>query len=118
MSKILEKAAAKCLNQHLTDNGLHEELQLAYKPLHSTETALMRVQHDITSSLAGSSGVLLVLLDLSAAFDTIDASILLKTMNDHRGISGSALTSFSSYMSNHTQRMEIGSDTSDECPHL
>ena len=78
MSKNLEKVAAKHLIQHLTDNDLHEELQSAYKPLHSTETALMGVQHDITSSLAGSRGVLIVLLDLPAAFDMIDASILLK----------------------------------------
>ena len=71
----------------------------------------MRVQHDITSSLAGSRGVPLVLLDASAAFDTFDAPVLLKTMNDHLGISGSALTCFGSYISDRTQ---IGSDTSDE----
>ena len=76
----------------------------------ATGTALMRVQHDITSSLTGSSGVLLALLDLSAAFHTIDASILFNTMNDHLGISGSALTWFNSYMSDRTQRVHIDSD--------
>ena len=96
MSKILEKAAAKRLIHHLTDNGLHEELQSAYIPQHSTETALMRVQHDITSYLAGSRGVLVVFLELSAAFYTIDPTkdyecILQTTMNDNLGISGSAL---------------------------
>ena len=116
MSKILDKAAAKRLIQHPTDNGLHEELQSAYKPPHSTETALVRLQHDVTSSVAGARGVLLALLDLSAAFDTIDESILLKTMNGHLGISGSALTWFSSYMSDRTQRVQTGSDTSDERP--
>ena len=77
----------------------------------------MRVQHDITSSLAGSSSGILVLMGLSAVFNTNDASILLKTMNDHLGISGSALTWFSSYMSEDlTQRVQIWSDTSDERP--
>ena len=104
------------LFQQLTDNGLHEKLQSAYKPLHSTDIALMRVQYDITSSVAGSSGVLLVLLDLSAAFDTIDASIPLKTINDHFGIFGSALTEFSSYVSDRTQRVQIWTDTSNERP--
>ena len=94
LSKILENVAAKRLVQHLTDNSLHEELQSAYKPLHSTETALMIVQHDITSSLAGSRGVLLVHLNLSAAFDMIDASILLKTMNEQLGISGPYIVQF------------------------
>ena len=76
----------------------------------------MGVQHEITSPLAGSNGVLLVFLDLSAAFDTTDASILLKTMNDHLGISSSVLTWFSSYISDRTQHVQNGSDISDECP--
>ena len=88
---------------------------MAYNPLHSTETALMRVQHDITSSLAGSRGVL-VILNFSASFDMINASILLKTVNDHLGISGAALTWFSSYLSDRIQRVQIGTATSKECP--
>ena len=75
----------------------------------------MRVQHDITSSLAGSRGVLVV-LNFSAAFDMINASILLKTVNDHLGISGSVLTWFSSYLSDRIQRVQIGTTTSKECP--
>ena len=53
---------------------------------------------------------------LSAAFDTIEGFILSKTMNDHLGIPGSALTWFCSCMSDNTQRVQIGSDTSDERP--
>ena len=110
MSKILEEVAAKHLIQYPTDNDLHKELQSTYKPLHSIETALMRVQHNITISLAGSSGVFLLLLDFSAA------SILLKTIDDHLRISGSASTWFSSYMSDRIERMQIGSNTSNERP--
>ena len=53
-------------------NGLHEEYQSAYKMLHNTETALSRVKHDITEALDKNLVMLFVMLDLSAAFDTID----------------------------------------------
>ena len=51
VAKVLEKFAVRRLLDHLTLNGLHEEYQSAYKMLHSTETALLRVQHDISSEL-------------------------------------------------------------------
>ena len=100
------------LVQHLSDNGSHEELQSAYKPRHSTESALMRVQHDITFYLADSRGGL-VLLDLSREFDTVDVAILLKTMLE---ISDVALAWFSSDISDRTQRVRIGTDASEERP--
>ena len=68
------------LSEHLTSNGLYEELQSAYQPLHSTETALMRVQHGIANAMDTNQAALLVLLDMSAAFDTIDANILIDTL--------------------------------------
>ena len=68
------------LEQHLAKNNLHEELQSAYREFHSTETALMKVQNDILQSLDQNNATLLVLLDLSAAFDTIDHSTLLRCL--------------------------------------
>ena len=76
----------------------------------------MRVQYDITSYLADSRSVLLVLLDLSSAFDIVDAAILLETMYSHLGISGAALTRFSSHISDRTQPVRIGTDASEERP--
>ena len=110
---MLEKVAAKRVVQHLSDNGLHEELPSAYKPRHSTESALPRVQHDITWFLADSRDVLLVLLDLYSAFDTVDAAILVETMHSHLGISGAALAWFRSYISGRTQRVRIGTGASE-----
>ena len=77
-AKVMEKIAVQKLSNHLKTNGLHEELQSAYKPLHNTETALMRVQHDIANAMDTNQAALLVLLDMSAAFDTIDANILIR----------------------------------------
>ncbi len=70
--KLIEKTVLARLNEHMTSQGLHEQLQSAYRPQHSTETALMKVQHDITQDLDNGKAVMLVLLDLSAAFDTIN----------------------------------------------
>ena len=59
------------LADHLKENDLYEIFQSAYRQLHSTETALLRVQNDLLQAV-DSEGAILVLLDLSAAFDTID----------------------------------------------
>ena len=69
----------------------------AYKSGHSTETALLSIKNDIHLSLSWGEATALVLLDISAAFDTIDHSTLLSCLQDWFGVSGSALKWFSSY---------------------
>ena len=64
------------LNSYLGENDLLEPLQSAYKTFHSTETALLTVRNDIMLSLDKGENVFLVLLDLSAAFDTVNHSLL------------------------------------------
>ncbi|XP_062616752.1 uncharacterized protein LOC134278448 [Saccostrea cucullata] len=91
LSKILEKVVAKRLDHHLESNYLHDNVQSAYRPCHSTETALLRVHHDIVAALDSGSCVALIMLDLSAAFDVIDHSILINRLEIGFGISGSAL---------------------------
>ena len=71
----------------------------AYRPNHSTETALMRVQHDITKELDQDRGVALVLLDLSVAFDTITTRGVIDTLHQQIGVTGVPLTWFKSYLS-------------------
>ena len=76
LSKVLERVVAARLTNYMTINQLHEPMQSAYRACHSTETALVRVQNDILRTLDQGGAAILVLLDLSAAFDTIDHSIL------------------------------------------
>ena len=64
----------------MPQHGLNEPLQSAYRPRHSTETALMKVQYDISRELDENRGVALVLLDLSAAFDTINTKGVVTTL--------------------------------------
>jgi hypothetical protein len=88
---------------NMTENGLHEALQSAYKKFHSTETALLCVQDALLRALDNHQAAVLVLLDLSAAFDTVDHDILLTTLETHVGITGKALDWFKSYLSSRYQ---------------
>ena len=72
ISKLIERAVATEVNEHVHNNKLGEPLQSAYRPLHSTETVLLRVKNDILCNIDDHKAVALVLLDLSAAFDTVD----------------------------------------------
>ncbi|CAB4034340.1 Hypothetical predicted protein [Paramuricea clavata] len=74
-------------------------LQSAYRRYHSTETALLKVLNDILLSMNSQRVTLLVLLDLSSAFDTIDHGILLERLRSKFGIRGTVLSWFSSYLS-------------------
>ena len=72
LSKLIERIACTQLIDHLKHNKLYETYQSAYRDLHSTETALLQVQNYILEAVDSKGGAILVLLDLSAAFDTID----------------------------------------------
>ena len=72
-------------------NDLDDLFQSAYKNKHSTETTLLMVKNDIEQALDDSNAVFLVMLDLSAAFDTIDHDILMQRLEHGFGIKGTAL---------------------------
>ena len=109
VGKVLEKVAVRRLLDHLTLNGLHEEYQSAYKILHSTETALLRVQHDIASELDKNRAMLFVMLDLSRAFDKIDHEHLLTLLQDEYGELETALSWFRTYLEDRTHCVQVDS---------
>ena len=74
------------LLEHMKENHLLDTLQSAYKKAHSTETALLRVQNDILTSIDQKRGTFLILLDLSAAFDTVDHDLLLSFLENNIGL--------------------------------
>ena len=84
---------------YVSSNGLDEIFQSAYKQSHSTETALVKVFNDIVIDIDRNRTFILLLLDLSAAFDTVDHLILLNRLGNLFGICGSALAWFKSYLS-------------------
>ena len=107
LSKILEKLVAKRLETHLSSHRLHDNLQSAYRTGHSTETALLKVHHDIAEALDRKCMAALVLLDLSAAFDVIDHKILQTRLEHSFGVTGSALSWIKSYLSDRSQCVAI-----------
>ena len=80
ISKILEKVVLTQLQKHLSENDLHEIRQSAYRKNHSTETALLSVVDGLLRNADDRLVSVLALLDLSAAFDTLDHPILLQRL--------------------------------------
>jgi hypothetical protein len=102
VSKILEKCVDHQLSCFLAVTNALPMMQSAYRKNHSTETALLKIHSDICSCVDSSKVVLLGLLDLSAAFDTVDHTILLKRLEKSFGISGTALRWIKSYFQDRT----------------
>ena len=103
LSKILEKAVLHQLSSHLAANHLLTPHQSAYRTGHSTETAILSILDNILTSLDDNKISALLLLDLSAAFDTIDHEILLHRLQHTFGIQGTSLNWFQSYLSERKQ---------------
>ena len=116
ISKATEKADTEQLQHYLTDNDLFPHLQSAYRKHHSCETALLRVLNDLLSTVDAKRDAVLVLFDLSAAFNTIDHNILIQRLKIRYGLSGSVLEWFDSYIHGRNQVIKIGDSKSD--PHL
>ena len=116
ISKILERVIHSRLSDHLQSFSSLCPFQSAYRKHHSTETALLRIYNDLLLSINQKKVSALVLLDLSAAFDTIDHQILLHRLSFNFGLNGSALALLESYLLNRSQSVSIGSHTSSSSP--
>ena len=103
VSKLLERYDARCLLDHMTANNLLGRYQSTIKSHHSTETALVLVQNDIIGALDRRYGVFLVLLDMSAAFDSVNHEILLSRLEYRYGMAGSVLAWMRSYLTDRSQ---------------
>jgi hypothetical protein len=118
ISKILERIIYTRLTNHLNSFPSFTPFQSAYRRYHSTETALLRIQNDLLLACNRQQISALVLLDLSAAFDTIDHSILLERLSSFYGISGNAIALLSSYLLNRTQSVTVNGITTPPSPLL
>ena len=89
-------------------------MQSANKEYHSTETLLTKIHNDIVLNMGKGEVTLLVLLDLSAAFDTIDHNILLKRLMNRYKVQGQALQWFKSYLTQRSQAVCVNDTVSDK----
>ena len=94
LSKLLEKVVVNQLNTHINRSNTSNQYQSVYRKFHSTETAILKTHSDILASKDAGKVTALALLDLSAAFDTIDHTILLSRLDDWFGVTGKALNWF------------------------
>jgi hypothetical protein len=105
LSKIIERAIFIQLSGHLARHDLLPDRQSAYRQNYSTETALLSLRDDLLRATDDGIGTAIVLLDLSAAFDTIDHDVLLDLLNRHCGLTGPALSWFTNSSCQDRQRL-------------
>ena len=112
--KILEKVVHQQLYRYLSNHNLFDVYQSGFRVNHSTKIALIRVVNDVKISTDNHEVSILVLLDLSAAFDTVDHEILLQRLEHCLGLKGTVLHWFSSYLTGRSFSVSIGNYESDE----
>ncbi|KAL5260989.1 hypothetical protein ACHWQZ_G006886 [Mnemiopsis leidyi] len=115
ISKVIEKCVQRQLSQHLEINNLHAKHQSGYRSNHSCETATLTIYNDLLCISDVKSKVILLLLDLSAAFDTVDHEILLSKLRKQFGISGIAFEWFKSYLDGRSFVVTIDRYRSKQC---
>lgn len=98
--KILQCIVASQLHTHFTDNNFLNNSNLAFQ---STETALVKVTNDLLIATDSGSLSILILLDLSPAFDTVDHALLLTHLETVFGVTDTVLNWFKSYLSDRRQ---------------
>ncbi len=116
LSKLLEKVVYSQLISFLNEAKLTEPLQSGFSAQHSTESALLKVFNDILLAVDSGKNTVLLLLDLTAAFDTVDHNILLCRLERLFGIGGIALQWFNSYIRDRTFSVELGKFSSSVAP--
>ena len=113
LSKLLEKIILNQVLEHLEKNHLLNPHQSAYRQGHSCETALLRIVNDLLSGLDDGNISMLAMLDLSAAFDTIDHDILFSRLQNSFGFKDTALNWIISYLTERTQTVCVQDRYSD-----
>ena len=91
ISTNIEKAISTQIHSNLINNDIVDNFQSAYKTGYSCETALLRLYNDIIATFGRGNGAMLVSLDLSAAFDTIDHDNLFCILKKYFGICDNTL---------------------------
>ena len=101
---------------HVESSLNFNRFQSAYRRGFSTETAILRLLSDVRCAVDEKCRSMVVLLDLSAAFDTIDIEILLRRLEHTFGITGSALLWLQTYLEGRSQYVRIGDNQSTILP--
>ena len=107
LEKLIERVVSVRLKKHMAENDLHSKEAYGYKESHSTKLLLMEVVNDLLIACDENKPTILMLLDLSAAFDTVDQEMLMEILKNEIGIDSVALKWFRSFLTGRTQRVMI-----------
>lgn len=116
VSKLIESASMDQLTKHLAQHSLASSQNSAYKKGHSTETLITKVHSDILMAMDERNVVLLVMLDLSAAFDTVDYPILHQILENKFGLSDNVMKWVVSYLCNRKLQVQVEKELSHPFP--
>ena len=105
LAKTVECTCACQIQEYLVTHKLREKMQSAYRPCYTTQTALLRAYNDLLLAVDKGNEAVLILLDYSAAFDTINYNFFQRLVRF--GITGSALDWFSSYFEDRFQSLYV-----------
>ena len=112
IAKILEKLVSSQVSSYLNSHNLYNTCQSAYRPGHSTETALLKVVDDLFLSHNKGKISVLALLEFSSAIDTIDHPILVHRRHADFGFTDAVLQWFSSYLTDRTHYISLSNHCS------
>ena len=113
LTKVLEKVVNSRIDVHLKENNLFDKYQSAYRPNHSTETSLLHLQSNILEALDKGKVTVLVMLDVSAAFDTVQHVNLIQRYYYRYGFRGDVLAWMKSYLTERFNCVSINDKMSD-----
>ena len=105
LSKLVEKCVLAQFNKHCDLYNLIPDFQSVYREGYSTETSLIKLTNNLLWAMENQHVTMVVLLDLSIAFDTIDQDLLLRILENKFGITGIALNWYNTYL--RPQRMKV-----------
>ena len=114
LSKVLEQIVHKQFSSYLNCYKLLSPYQSGFRPSHSTITALIKVTDDIRWAMDNKLLTLLVLLDFSSAFNSVDFDILLGILSS-LNVSPQTVTWFESYLRGRSQCVNCDEVSSDWC---
>ena len=116
LGKVLERIVSLQLKAHIDNLDLFPKHQSAYRNHHSTETATVKVLNDLLLAVDKGNEAVLILLDYTAAFDTINHDLLLHRLENDFFITGTALQWIRSYLVQRSQQVIINDSQSESFP--
>ena len=112
IGKVIERLFLARLMPHIAASKSFSPMQSAYRKLHSTETALLKIMDDLYRIVDRKKSAVLISLDLSAAFDTIDHTILIERLKLRFGVSDVVLNWIVTYLQGRSQYVKVGEEKS------